>query len=102
MKCFWAVGMSTSIGLGLIEAQPNSRRTTPSDAYRSTLMTSSCRARGERQDKSDDVFCQGEPGVPKKRAARIGPRRSDGCRDENQSYSDCGSAERSREAPKLR
>src|SRR5215470_17272741 len=66
MKCFWAVGMSTSIGLGLIEAQPNSRRTTPSDAYRSTLMTSSCRVRGERQDKSDEVFCQGEHGLPEK------------------------------------
>src|SRR5215471_4489036 len=66
MKCFWAVGMSTSIGLGFIEAQPNSRRTTPSDAYRSTTMTASCRRKGERQDTSDLVFCQGERGVPEK------------------------------------
>src|SRR5262245_61162169 len=66
MKCFWAVGMSTSIGFGFIEAQPNSRRTTPSDAYRNTTMTASCRAKGERQDKSDADFCQEERDVPEK------------------------------------
>src|SRR4030095_16238439 len=102
MKCFCAAGMSTLIGLGFIEAQPNSRRTTPSDAYRNTTMTSSCRTKGERKDKSDVVFCQGSAGFRKKEAARIGPRRSDGCRDGNRRYSACGSAARSRDGPKLR
>src|SRR5215470_10444978 len=43
MKCFCAVGMSTSIGLGFNDAHPKSRRTKPSDAYRSATMCSSCR-----------------------------------------------------------
>src|SRR4029450_13938916 len=102
MKCFAAPGLSPAIGLGFIEAQPNSRRTTPSDAYRNTTMTSSCRTKGERKDKSDVVCCQESAVFRKKEAARIGPRRSDGCRDGNRRYSACGSAARAREGPELR
>src|SRR5438067_4729860 len=44
MKCFCADGMSTSMGLGLSDAQPKSRRTRPKDAYRRAAMCSSCPA----------------------------------------------------------
>src|SRR2546426_11809362 len=70
--------MSTSIGFWLIDVQPKSRRTTPSEAYRRTTIVSSRRAKRARENTSVDTLVSRALGVRDTEGASGGFRKRRG------------------------